>query len=407
MDSNRLDALTKGFARRLSRRKAVVAGVVGMPPLLGNVGHSLAHDDEATPGAQGVQGTPSASGASGTPGASPVAAPTDGRPPAVRKNAKLLSDAEKRAYVDAVLALKATPSPWAPSMSVHGQFAFWHREAFDCALMAAHMGPGIWPWHRMFLLLYEQQLQRVDPSVTLPYWDWAVDNQPDSYLWQDDLMGGNGDPDQDYAVTTGPFRKGVWDLVVFDVNDALAIPHLVRDLGAGGLAPTLPTAADVAAALAVPTYDVAPWNETSDPARSFRNHVEGWRDCAGDSCVEDPFNHPKCTGSHDMHNRVHLWVSGEFAFAHQGLRTQEGPFGTMAFNSSPNDPVFFLHHANIDRIWSAWMARHGQRFEPTAGAMAGHNLDDQMWPFVEIGIDARPGMLLSDLALGYVYDSLP
>jgi len=24
--------------------------------------------------------------------------------------------------------------------------------------------------------------------------------------------------------------------------------------------------------------------------------------------------------------------------------------GTMAANSSPNDPVFFQHHANIDRL---------------------------------------------------------
>lgn len=36
----------------------------------------------------------------------------------------------------------------------------------------------------------------------------------------------------------------------------------------------------------------------------------------------------------NLHNQVHTWVGGDM-----------GPF------SSPNDPVFFLHHCNVDRIW--------------------------------------------------------
>lgn len=30
--------------------------------------------------------------------------------------------------------------------------------------------------------------------------------------------------------------------------------------------------------------------------------------------------------------------------------------GDMAGASSPNDPIFFLHHANVDRLWSMWQA---------------------------------------------------
>jgi tyrosinase len=30
----------------------------------------------------------------------------------------------------------------------------------------------------------------------------------------------------------------------------------------------------------------------------------------------------------------------------------------MATSSSPSDPVFWLHHANIDRLWSKWQAKH-------------------------------------------------
>jgi tyrosinase len=43
-----------------------------------------------------------------------------------------------------------------------------------------------------------------------------------------------------------------------------------------------------------------------------------------------------------IHNNVHRAVGG-----------QDGG-GTMAGPNSPADPVFFLHHANIDRLWAQW-----------------------------------------------------
>ncbi len=35
--------------------------------------------------------------------------------------------------------------------------------------------PGLWrflPWHRAYVLEFEKELQRIDSSVTIPYWDW-------------------------------------------------------------------------------------------------------------------------------------------------------------------------------------------------------------------------------------------
>lgn len=29
------------------------------------------------------------------------------------------------------------------------------------------------PWHRVYLLLFEQALRSIHPDVTLPYWDWT------------------------------------------------------------------------------------------------------------------------------------------------------------------------------------------------------------------------------------------
>lgn len=34
--------------------------------------------------------------------------------------------------------------------------------------------------------------------------------------------------------------------------------------------------------------------------------------------------------------------------------------GNMVDQTSPNDPIFFLHHANVDRLWAMWQDYHGQ-----------------------------------------------
>jgi tyrosinase len=337
--------------------------------------------------------------------ASPVASPVAEL--RVRRNAKDLSAAEKKAFTEAVVALKEKPSPWSEGLSTYDQFVTWHLDAFNCDLMAAHMGPAFFPWHRMFLHLFEAQLREVDPSITMPYWDWTTDREIDSYLWQDDLMGGDGDPDQDYAVTTGAFKHDAWRISIFDETDDEKFPHLIRNIGIGSMAPDLPTSEQVEEALAIPNYDVAPWNEQADYLSSFRNFLEGWRECGPSTCSTDgSTDYPNCKGAHDMHNRVHLWISGEMLFSHEGGHEDvEGPFGTMAWNSSPNDPVFFLHHANVDRIWSQWLARHGQVYEPESGAMHGHNLNDHMWPYSDIELMVTPAMMLDSRAWGYIYDT--
>ncbi|WP_194713462.1 tyrosinase family protein [Noviherbaspirillum soli] len=41
---------------------------------------------------------------------------------------------------------------------------------------------------------------------------------------------------------------------------------------------------------------------------------------------------------------------------------------TMATMQSPTDPIFWLHHANVDRLWSAWQQAGGGRTTPSAGS---------------------------------------
>ena len=42
--------------------------------------------------------------------------------------------------------------------------------------------------------------------------------------------------------------------------------------------------------------------------------------------------------------------------------------GVMADMQSPIDPIFWLHHANIDRLWAAWTAAGGGRAMPATSA---------------------------------------
>ena len=396
-----IDRLAVATASKANRRQLI--GVSGAAAIAGLTAASAAARQDATPTAMDH-------------GPNPLLH-ADG-PISVRKNVASLSSEEKATYVNAVLALKQKPSPWSPGLSVYDTFVAWHRDAFGCATMAAHMGPAFLPWHRVFLRLFELQLQEVEPTATIPYWDWSVDNTPDAAVWGDDFMGGDGDPSQNYEVTSGPFQTGAWTIKIFDYGDLLRTPSIVRSFGQGKFNAKLPTPDEVEAVLSVSTYDSEPWNSMAHPTVSFRNALEGWRDCVDELCDPDSGMGPVCAGPHLMHNGVHLWIAGEHQLVHQVLVDQEGAdvpqapeasatidlIGTMAFNSSPNDPVFFQHHANIDRLWEEWIRRHGPMYAPVEGGPLGHNLNDLMWPYHHFGIDVSPAMTFDPEELGFRYE---
>lgn len=50
------------------------------------------------------------------------------------------------------------------------------------------------------------------------------------------------------------------------------------------------------------------------------------------------------------HNRVHGWVGG-----------------TMNTMYSPADPIFWLHHAECDRLWYSWQVKHPDQHPPLTG----------------------------------------
>ncbi|MEU6981701.1 MULTISPECIES: tyrosinase family protein [unclassified Streptomyces] len=236
-----------------------------------------------------------------------------------RKNQRDLTSAERKRFVSAVLELKRT--------GTYDDFVRTHIDYYvadgEGKRREAHMCPSFLPWHRKFLLEFERALRRIDPAVTVPYWDWTRDDTPAASLWSDDFMGGNGRRG-DFQVMTGPFAYagGRWTVK----QNMTEGNFLTRDFGRPRDPITLPTAAQVEELMGERAYDVAPWNSTS--ASGFRNRMEGWAGGQGN----DRFR---------VHNRVHRWVGG-----------------MMLGGASVNDPVFWLHHAFVDLLWSRWQQRN-------------------------------------------------
>ncbi len=279
----------------------------------------------------------------------------------VRKNVRTLTTAEKNELVNAIRAIKASGR--------YNQYVLRHAQA---PMAGIHRSPAFLPWHRQYILEFERDLQQAagNPNLALPYWNWAEDaalpNPRTAPIWADDLMGGNGDPNDNWVVKTGPFRRGQWTIVDGNGNPAGA---LRRQFGVN--VATLPTQTDVNNALATSPFDASPWNMNSNP--SFRNRLEGWYGAVGPG----------------LHNRTHVWVGG-----------------SMIPMTSPNDPVFFLHHCFVDKIWADWQARvPGQNYLPVSGGPRGHNLNDPMERTLTGSV--TPASVLNIRNLGYSYDTDP
>jgi tyrosinase len=238
-------------------------------------------------------------------------------PVPVRRNASSLTSAEKAAFVAAVLELKRRGG-YDPLVKIHSD----RMTADGAGARIGHQSPSFFPWHRRYLLEFERRLRLINPLVTLPYWNWTVDATPSSPVWGADFLGGDGQPG-DHRVTTGRFAyaTGNWTLNVrLDSR-----PYLVRSMGVETA--TLPTAAELTAALHKTPYDTAPWS--ADSPGGMRTALEA------------------------LHNRVHVWVGGQ-----------------MLQTVSPDDPVFFLHHAFMDKCWADWYALQSagtSRYLPLTG----------------------------------------
>jgi tyrosinase len=266
----------------------------------------------------------------------------------------LVNDTERwNQFVDAAHAIKAN--------GIYDHLVAVHQAAANTDRMAgytnaAHFGPSFLPWHRVFLNMYERALQIAanDTTLAIPYWDWTIDHKGGaatlSTIFNSQFLGSPVDG----AVKDGAF-------CTIDNNGSALCPESGRSwpvrLDGPNLNRTiifenyaeLPSDENMMDLLRMRTYDVAPYhpfNRNGDivmNTRSFRVALEGW---------SRPAN---WTGSDSrLHNGVHVWMGG-----------------SMLPMTSPNDPVFYMHHANVDRLWSLWEASTCRSINPSEAVAGG------------------------------------
>ena len=299
-----------------------------------------------------------------------------------RKNVKNLTADEKTRFVNAFLALKSQNSVIHPgAQSRYDDFVETHLNAmWDFGindmrpLSWGHVDSVFLPWHRELLYQFEKLLQSVDPSVTIPYWDWTRDRTAadPGFPFKHPFIGVDGDDADSDRVKREPgapspypyaFDPEAWSMAirVIDPNDSLNF--LQRQFGEYH-DPQVP-ASD---APNLPQNDVV----VTGTGTTFRAAIG-----AGSYLTLR-------ARSEDLHNLVHRWTGGN-----------------MLRMTSPNDPVFFMHHAQIDRMWSIWQKKvaPGTALFQQSSSAAGHKLNDAM-----IYNDVNPAPFATGTTIAQVID---
>ncbi len=339
-----------------------------------------------------------------------VESPTLAADLVVRKNVVDLNPQEKLDFVNALKTLKTT-IPEGSQISIYDQFVATHVATMGFMSMApedpsehnhvphahgpaagtspAHGSAAFLPWHREFTRRFEEALQSVNPNVTIPYWDWTNQIAID-VIFQPDFLGTKGEGSIDIpgvgivqgGAVAGNFSAASGWVLNNDFN---------LDFSGN------PRGTALTRFMQVPPLDSYPIPKTEvDQVLALDNYSDFQPALEGTLKLDNQNGIPGFL----MHNYIHGMVGGSIP-----QLDQNPPFyglGTMSFLSSPYDPVFWLHHANVDRLWAEWQdnGHTGSAFYPATDQAFGSNLNDPMWPWdggLSTPMNMGPGNLLSYL----------
>ncbi|WP_127502560.1 FG-GAP-like repeat-containing protein [Actinoplanes solisilvae] len=256
-------------------------------------------------------------------------------------------DSYTLAYARAVRAMQARaltdPRGWQYQAAVHGRAG-----AAPVGVVWNECQHGSWhflPWHRAFLYYFEEIVRaevvaQGGPSDwALPYWNYAIAGR--NVLppaFREPTMP-DGSPNPLFVANRNPA-----------VNTGATLPS---------------TSTSASAALAQTAFTPGFGGGRTTPQHFFNQ-----------------FGELEFTPHNDIHVLIGGWMSNP--------------------NLAALDPIFWLHHANIDRIWSLWLAQGGGRADPgeTGWRDVSWRLHDGAGNPVTI---TTAGVLDTMGQLGYVY----
>lgn len=254
----------------------------------------------------------------------------------------------------------------------------WLRNAFIHLMDCPHGNWWFYVWHRGYLGYFERTIRNLsgDPNFALPYWDWTQLPQiPDSMF-----DGALTPTDKTFAPFTGnlalftSFIQGplstYWNGLSAaqkaqqSVRGYKAFTDLWNDVTGYSTATQAGISSNEAFAVTCGSRYLSRDNPKLDKATAY--DVSPFVVLSG--LLPTDFNNPQNTLSftssktptHNWmgavkfstlegmpHNMVHNYIGGVGPL-------DPGPYGNMTNFLSPVDPIFFMHHSNMDRLWDVW-----------------------------------------------------
>jgi len=281
--------------------------------------------------------------------------------PSVRREWNTLSETEQAAWISAVKCFGAlprdgslTPSvdptishipPVNTSATLYDDFVYVHMDLN----VKIHFTGFFLPWHRAYVHAFETVLKdKCGYHGTQPYWNWSLNTEDffNSKIFDPSPtsgFGGNGDPNNDYQITNGGFST--------DFFRAYPVPNNIRR-----------------------NFTLRPWEHSVlgspfadhskpsiDPERlanttftkvAVQNLVEGFRgDFEGFQARLEYFQ--------GVHTGIHSTINADMLGT---CPRNAGPDCVPGPKWSANDPLFFMHHAMIDKVWYDWQNRRPENF---------------------------------------------
>ncbi|KAI0440084.1 hypothetical protein F4803DRAFT_578093 [Xylaria telfairii] len=236
--------------------------------------------------------------------------------PPRRHEWRTLREEEQKSYIEAVLCLSELPSLFEPGSSRFDDMAYAHL--FEGTI--THYAAAFLPFHRYFIHTFEKALKsECGYQGGLPYWDWALDSADLalSPVWRD-VGGFSGDGNETigeaisggHCVTSGPF--------------AFARRHWQAKYNGHGFEP-------LAAPHCLNRGFLAPGKDKDEFQRTISS--ASLTEVMAHSQYDEFLDALEVTA----HNSIPQFVRGDFFLG-----------------TAPNDPVFYLHHAQVDRLWWLW-----------------------------------------------------